>query len=53
MKGLERAGGRGINLSPRERNEVSVLVDRAGTAPRRATPMPLVKSRVAPRTTAR
>jgi hypothetical protein len=43
---VARSGGRGINLSPRERAEVSLLVARANAAPKRpAVAVPLVASR--------
>ncbi|MFT4034839.1 MAG: hypothetical protein QM679_04590 [Patulibacter sp.] len=41
-----RAGGRGINLSLRERAELTLIVDRANV-PQRTTPVPLVKQRAA------
>lgn len=41
---VAKAGGRGINLSPRERNELALVVERAGNASR-SLPTPLVSSR--------
>jgi hypothetical protein len=42
---VARSGGRGINLSLRERNELSLIVDRVGVAATRTVPAPLVASR--------
>jgi len=42
---VRQAGGRGINLSLRERVQVTVLIQRANARPVPAVPKPLVASR--------
>ncbi len=36
---VAKAGGRGLNLSPRERNELALIVERAATSRTLATPL--------------
>lgn len=46
LRGLvAKAGGRGINLSPRERNELALILERSADAQARTLPTPLVASR--------